>query len=302
MTRILLVFAAVLLFAFCHTFRLFVLHPFRFVYYLINDGIWFIIHRDYNKCPTGKISAYVGHFGRGKTLSAVAYIVSLYDKYNDKKVWDTDRYKYVTQKIEVLSNVQFLRVPSVPLVSLADITARAQYNRTIDQFNETLTVTLVLVDEASAQLNSREYRDNFDAETLNTLITCRHYHLSFFYTTQKFCLADALLRRVTQVVVKCCKFWRIQKLTYYDADQVELAGDTALVKPLCKKSFFVRNRHYANYDTLATVDKLVKDAKDGKMMTAQEILAARGAAESNVDAITSPSRQLRRMLRRRSKG
>lgn len=294
-----MIFLLILLLIFCQTFRQFILHPISFISYLFSDGVLYIFHRKYNNCPTGQINAYIAHFGRGKTLSAVAYIVSLYRKYNNKKVWDDDRYKFVMQKIEILSNVQFLRVPSVPLVALDDITARTRYNKTIDQFNDTLTVTLVLIDEASAQLNSREYRNNFDMDSLNSLITCRHYHISLYYTTQKFKFADALLRGVTQQVIKCHKFWRIQKLTYYDADQVELAGDTSLVKPLRCRSFFVRNRHYRNYDTLATVDKLVKDAKDGKMMTAQDILAARGSAELALDAVTSPSRRLRRLRRRK---
>lgn len=61
------------------------------------------------------------------------------------------------------------------------------------------------------------------------------------------------------------------------------------------------DKHYNNYDTLATVDKLVKDAQTGKMMTAQEILAARGDAGLELDAVTRPSRRLR-WMRRRDKG
>lgn len=285
----------------CHTLRQFVLHPLRFAYYLVKDAVLYVVHKERNRCPTGQINAYVAHFGRGKTLSATAYITSLYRRYNGKQVWDDSQHRMVTQQVEILSNVQFMHVPSVPLVALSDIVARAEHNKAIDQAQHTLTVTLVLLDESGAQLNSREYRNNFDADTLNALVTCRHYHLSVYHTTQKFKLADALLRSITQGVVKCHKFWRIQKLYYYDADQVELAGDTALVKPLCVRSFFVTDSHYSNYDTLDVVDKLIKDAKAGKMMSAQEILAARGAAAANVDAVTSPSRQLRRMMRRRSK-
>lgn len=297
MVNFIIVFLVLLLFVYCHTFRQFVRHPFKFTVSLVKDTVLYIWHKDYNKCPTGVLNAYVAHFGRGKTLAAVAHITALYDKYNNKRVWDDSRNKFVTQKVEILSNVRFLRVPSVPLISLMDITARAQHNKEIDLEQDTLTVTLILVDEASAQLNSREYRNNFDVDTLNTLITCRHYHLSLYYTTQKFKFTDALLRGVTQQCIKCHKFWRVQKLIGYNADQVEIAGDTSLVKPLYIRSFFVTDRHYGNYDTLATVDKLVKDAKEGKMMTVQEILAARGNAEIALDAVTKPSRRLRRMRR-----
>ncbi len=297
MVNFILGFLVALLFFYCHTFRQFVFHPFKFVYYLVKDIVLYFVQHKRHLCPTGKINAYVAHFGRGKTLSATAILARLYKRYNNKRVWDRDRRRMVTQKIEILSNVKFLHIPSVPLVSLADISARAAHNREIDLEQGTLTVTLVLIDEASAQLNSREYRNNFDPDTLNTLITCRHYHISLYYTTQKFKFTDALLRGVTQLCIKCYKFWRIQKLYYYNADQVEIAGDTTLVKPLRVKSFFVTDKHFNNYDTLATVDKLVKDAKDGKMMTAQEILAARGNADLALDAVTRPSRRLRRMRR-----
>lgn len=283
----------------CHTLRQFALHPLKFAYYLVKDAVLYVVHNERNRCLTGQINAYVAHFGRGKTLSATAFIYRLYRRYHNRRVWDPDRKRFVLQQIEILSNVQFLSIPSVPLVSLADISARAQHNAEIDAQQHTRTVTLVLIDEASAQLNSREYRNNFDPDTLNTLITCRHYHISLFYTTQKFKFADALLRGVTQTCIECHKFWRIQKLYYYNADQVEIAGDTSLVKPLRIRSFFVTDRIYGNYDTLATVDKLVKDAKDGKMMTAQEILAARGAADLQLDAVTRPSRRLRRIRQRK---
>ena len=289
-----------LLFFYCHTFRQLILHPFKFLYHLIVDPVLYVLHKDYDRCPTGKINAYVAHFGRGKTLSATAYVADLYQRYNNRRVWDKERKCFVTQKVEILSNVRFVRVPSVPLVALMDIVARAQHNKEIDQEQKTLTVTIVLVDEASAQLNSREYRNNFDADTLNTLITCRQYHISLIYTTQKFKFADALLRGVTQECIKCKKFWRIQKLQGYNADQVEIAGDTSLVKPLYTRSFFITDRIYGNYDTLATVDKLVKDAKEGKMISAQEILAARGTAALELDAVTRPSRRLKRM-RKQSK-
>lgn len=289
-----------LLFWGCHIFRQLILHPFKFAWYLCRDAVLYVLHRDYDRCPTGMLNAYVAHFGRGKTLSATAYITSLYRRYNNKRIWDKERKRFVVQKVEILSNVRFVSVPSVPLVALMDITSRAQHNKKIDMEQDTLTVTIVLVDEASAQLNSREYRNNFDADTLSTLITCRHYHINLIYTTQKFKFADALLRGVTQECIKCKKFWRIQKLQGYNADQVEIAGDTSLVKPLYTRSFFVTDRIYGNYDTLATVDKLVKDVKEGKMLTAQEILTARSNAALELDAVTRPSRRLRRV--RKGKG
>lgn len=285
----------VLLFCFFHTFRQFVLHPFKFLFYMVKDGVLYIFRRRWRECPTGRLVCYFAHFGGGKTLSATYYITQLYRKYNNKRVYDRGRKKMVLQKIEVLSNAQFAAIPCVPLNSLRDITARATHNREIDLANDTLTVTLILIDEASSELNSREYKSNFDMDTLNTLITCRHYHLDLYYTSQKFKLTDALLRAVTQECILCRKFWRVMIKTGYNADQLEVAGDALLVKPLYRKSFFITDKVYNGYDTLATVDKLKKGAEMGQMLTAQEILALRGNTAPDANSIASPSKRLKRM-------
>lgn len=289
------IFLLVLLLIFCQTFRQIVLHPIKFVFYVIKDTVLYIVRRRWRECPTGHIVCYFAHFGGGKTLSATHYITQMYCRYNNKRIYDRSRKKMVTQKIEVLSNAKFSAVPYVPLVSLRDITARATYNRKIDLDNDTLTVTLILIDEASSELNSRDYRDNYDPDALNTLITSRHYHLSLYYTSQKFKLVDALLRSVTQECIHCCKIWRFMIKTGYSADQLEVAGDALLVKPLYRKSFFVTDRIYNGYDTLATVNKLKKGMEAGKMLTAQEILALRGNTAPDVDSISRPSRRLKRI-------
>ncbi|MDE7223503.1 MAG: tyrosine-type recombinase/integrase [Acetatifactor sp.] len=165
---ILLVFLGLLLFS--YFFRTLFLPPCKAVYFAVKD--LYIKRKAWNNCPTGHLICYFAHFGGGKTLSATEYITRLYHRYNDKPVYDHARRKMVTQKIEVLSNAEFVGVPYVPLNALNDITARATYNKGIDMDNDTLTVTIVFIDEASSELNSREYKNNFDMDTLNTLITC----------------------------------------------------------------------------------------------------------------------------------
>lgn len=292
---IMLVLAGPLLFS--HFFRTLVLHPCKFLYYAAKDLFLYIKYKRWNNCPTGHLVCYFAHFGGGKTLSATEYIARLYYRYNDKPVYDQGRRKMVTQKIEVLSNAEFVGIPYVPLNALCDITARATYNKEIDADNDTLTVTIVFIDEASSELNSREYKNNFDMDTLNTLITCRHYHLNFYYTSQKFKLTDALLRAVTQECVHCHKIWRVMIKTGYNADQLEVAGDALLVKPIYRKAFFITDKIYSGYDTLATVDKLKKGAQMGQMLTAREILELRGQSSPNADSIANPSRRLRRIRR-----
>lgn len=286
------------LFLFSHFFRTLMLHPFKTVYYVARDLYLYIRHKEWNNCPTGHLVCYFAHFGGGKTLSATEYITRLYHRYNNRPVYDRERDRMVTQKIEVLSNAEFVGIPHVPLGALSDITARATYNRGIDTDNNTLTVTIVFIDEASSELNSREYKNNFDMDTLNTLITCRHYHLNLYYTSQKFKLTDALLRAVTQECVHCRKVWRVMIKTGYNADQLEVAGDALLVKPIYRKAFFITDRIFHGYDTLATVEKLKKGAQMGQMLTAKEILELRGQNTPDADSISRPSRRLRRMRRR----
>lgn len=297
--RFIVVFLLALLFIFCQTFRQVVLHPFKTLFYMAKDLVLYVARRRWRECPTGHLVCYFAHFGGGKTLSATHYITQLYRRYDGKRVYDRSRGKMVTQRIEVLSNARFVSVPYAPLNSLRDITARAAHNREIDLAADTLTVTLVLIDEASSELNSRDYRANFDPDALNTLITSRHYHLNLYYTSQKFKLVDALLRSVTQECIHCRKIWRVMIKTGYSADQLEVAGDALLVKPLYRKSFFITDSVYNGYDTLATVDKLKKGMETGKMLTAQEILALRGSSAPDVDSVSRPSRRLKRMRRGR---
>lgn len=298
---ILIVIAIVLLCLVSITFRTLLLNAPKTIYYAIRDTYYYFKRKTWNNCPTGQLLCFFAHFGGGKTLSATARINALYRRYNNKLVYCKDRQKMVTQKIEVLSNAEFVGIPYAPLKALKDITARATHNKEIDMENDTLTVTLILIDEASSELNSRAYKENFDMDTLNTLITCRHYHLNLYYTSQKFKLTDALLRAVTQECIKCHKVWRVMIQTFYNADQLEVAGDSLLVKPLCRRAFFITDKIFNGYDTLATVEKLKKGAQSGEMMSAAEILALRGNNTPDADSISTPSRKLKRIWKGRTK-
>ena len=134
--------------------------------------------KGWNTCPVGALDIYCGYFGSGKTLSLVHKVVGLYNRYNDKPVWCNRRKKFVTQKIVLLSNVD-LAVPYVKLDSLAQVVKMSKVAPALDDENDTLTVTIVAMDELSVQMNSRSFKDNFNAYFLNTLLCCRHYHISF---------------------------------------------------------------------------------------------------------------------------
>ena len=273
------------------TLRCAVSHPLALVLNGFRDLVVYFRHRQYNLYGTGELVAYTGLFGKGKTLSAVHRVVSAYRQYDGKKVWCPRRKRMVTQRVKVISNVS-LSIPYEDFVSLEQVVLAAERNRTYDDEHDTLTVTLVLGDEFSVQMNSRNFKTNIDPLFLNTILTCRHYYISLYYTAQRFGHVDALLRQVTSHVVECDKLWRFQRLKVFDAWELENATNTQLLRPLTRGCWFVRNRDYEAYDTLACVGNLKKSMKEGDMMSEEEILKLQqNTQQANMEGVAKPSRR-----------
>lgn len=275
--------------------RCVVVNPIKTVYYFVKDIFMYLYHKEYNKVKTGDIYTYVGLFGRGKTLSMVHRLSELYNRYNGKIVWHDELKKFVAQRVVILSNVE-LNIPSyVFLADLRQVITMAEQAKMYDCANDTYTVILVGIDEASVQFNSRNFRSNIDPLFLGKLLCCRHYHMSMYLTAQRFCQMDALLRQVTQCVVACKKIWRLQVQYYFDAWEAENATDTALLKPLKKTCWFVRNADYEVYNTFAVVDNLSKDCANGGMMSEEEILSyQRSSIDVNTDGVLNFSKKYKR--------
>lgn len=290
---ILLGIVLIVLFVCSPVFRCSVFHPFKTVFNTIIDMVLYILRKGWRICPVGLIVAYCGLFGKGKTLSAVHDIVRKYEKYNGKMVYDKFRKKWVKQKVQVLSNVS-LSIPYIEFTGLQQIVDICENRERIDALNNTLTITLVLIDEASVQLNSREYKKNFSMPILNSLLTCRHHYLYIALTSQRFQHIDILLRGVISYVVDCNKLWRFQRNYHYDAWEMENATNVMLLKPFKRKCWFVRNKDFRAYDTLACVNNLVKECRAGKMLSDEEIIALRGNDVVGVDGIVKPSRKLKK--------
>lgn len=291
----------VILLAACPRIRCAVLHPVSTIYYGSKDIYHYFKLNMGNLYPTGELVAYVGLFGKGKTLSVVHKVVSAYERYDGLPVWCPRRHKMVTQRVKVISNVS-LSIPYEDFVSLEQIVLDAEHKDAYDDANDTLTVTLVLGDEFSVQLNSRNFKKNIDPLFLNTLLTCRHYYISLYYTAQRFMQVDALLRQVTSCVVDCDKTWRIQGNNEYDAWEMENATNTSLLRPIRRRAWFVRDRDYASYNTLACVGNLKKDMQEGAMLSEAEILALQvNSQQTNMDGITKPSRRWLRTRKRAKK-
>lgn len=282
-------FAFIICFLCFVPFRLASLHPFKFFNYSFKDFYKYVYYKEYNVCKTGEIVGFVGLFGKGKTLSATHKVRTIYKKKNNKLVWDRSRQKFVTQKIEIVSNVNLLDVPYTSFVGLNQIFQAAEMNKQKDIENDTYTVTLVLGDEFSVQLNSRSFKDNINPLFLNTLLTCRHHHISLYYTAQRFGHVDALLRQVTSYVVDCDKKWRLQCQYKYDAWDMENATNALLIKPIGRGGFFVTDRDYYSYDTLATVQNLKKKFDENDMLSEDEILQLQNPVVNGMESVTKPS-------------
>ena len=293
--------ALIVVLAFFPTIRCAVLHPFALAWYGAKDMYYYFRRLRFNLCGSGELVAYTGLFGKGKTLSAVHKVVSAYRRYDGKRVWCSRRKKIVIQRIKVISNVS-LSIPYEDFVSLEQIVLAAENNRAYDDEHDTLTVTLVLGDEFSVQMNSRNFKTNIDPLFLNTILTCRHYYISLYYTAQRFGHVDALLRQVTSYVVDCEKLWRFQRLKLFDAWDLENATSTKLFTPMSRRCWFVRDRDYNAYDTLACVGNLKKSMKAGDMMTEDEILKLQqNTQQISMDAVAKPSKHWFRLRRHEHK-
>lgn len=300
--KILIVCGVILMMYLSVCIRLTIFHPIKFIKNITIDAVNYIRFKKWRQCLFGgKLICYAGLFGKGKTLSAVHKVTTMYNRYNGKFVYDPERKKWVRLHIKVLSNVDLIGIPYEKFVSLSQLVKIANTIKDIDTANDTSTVTIALGDEFSVQLNSRSFKSNIDAHFLNTLLTCRHHGggpcggISLIYTAQRFQHVDKLLRDVTTSVIQCDKVWRFQTLKEYDAFEIENASNTSMVKPLRRFGWFVQNSDYNAYDTKACVANLAKSCADGDMLTDKEILDLQCPGIVDNDAVTRPSRKLKKM-------
>lgn len=293
--KIILLFLIVFLLYSFPVLRCAVSHPFKLAYYTALDGFNYIRRRRWNEASYGQICCYIAEsatsFGCGKTLSATDFIVELYRQYDGKKVWCPRRKKFVTQRVNILSNVDFLTIPFERLVSLSQLVQWTSVALDYDTEHDTRTVTYVLIDEASSQLNSRSFKSNFDPYFISQLLTIRHVYVSIILTSQRSGMVDKLMRECCHLYIGCNKKWRFQCLNYYDAYEIENAQTPALVAPLRRTCWFVTDRAFANYDTYASVQALRKSCEEGDMLTEEEIIALRVSQPSDMDAVVKPSRR-----------
>ena len=263
-------------------FHCFINSPFYFLFYCGKDFINYCFkYRNIPKKPF--IRCYVGLFGSGKTLSAVHDVILFYKLYNDKRVWDDRIGEYVTQKVFILSNVDLKGVPYRKFHSLQQVVNIARWRHITDRKKKVRTLTIILGDEFSVQMNSRNFAKNINGNFLGALLQSRHSLIHGFYlTSQRFGHMDALLRQNTSFVIECSKSWRAMKNTWYDAWEYENAANKNEIKPLIKTFWLVKDSDYSSYDTLQIVQDLNKACDDDSLLPPEVILARQGSGSGRV--------------------
>ena len=261
--------------------RLLILNPFKTFFYLFSDILKYI--RKYKYIPKKPfINVYVGLFGQGKTLSAVHDCISFYNEYNNRKVWD-DRFDcFVTQKVFILSNVSLKGVPYRYFHSLTQLQNISKWRHITDKKHHTRTITICLLDECSTIFNSRQFK-TFPTPFIKTLLTSRHCLIHGFYlTSQRFGHMDALLRQVSTNVIECKKTWRLCVNTYYDAWAYENCSRPSECPVSSITGFFVEDKHFRMYDTLAVVQEINKQIDDNSFESDKDILDRQGQKPFNI--------------------
>lgn len=279
-----------------------IIHPFKSLFYAIRDTFFFFVDRKYNEPNAGRLTAITGYFGKGKTLTGVKLALDYEKRYNGKKWYDRKAKIWRTNRVVILSNCRINCKNFVYLSSLNQIVSLAYSSYDLEHVSretntvqsETCTTIFTLLDEAGAKMSSRSFKTNIDPDFLSTILTCRKFHLNFYYTTQRFNLTDKLLRDVTLDVINVRKTFRSCMLSYFDAWEMENSNNPTLVKPRSYKFYFASNTLFKAYDTLATVDDLKRDCDRNDRMTAVEILSLR-IGNSDIDNVSSPSHKLRKM-------
>ena len=102
------------------------------LFYLPKDLYKYFKYHLFNEFQTGKLICYTALFGGGKTLSCVHYINHLYDRYNNKKLYNPIKRCWITQKVHVISNVD-LKIPYEKFTSLSQVVRVAEKFKEIDE-------------------------------------------------------------------------------------------------------------------------------------------------------------------------
>lgn len=223
-------------------------------------------------------------FGSGKTASMVNDVYRIYNRFNNKEVWDDDKKKFVYQKIHIISNVEIFGVDYIPFSSVNQFID-------IDKYNfDSMDITIFMLDESGAIFNSRQFKDNISSDMLTRLLQSRKNKACLYMTSQRLQFTDKILREICSQVYECKKTWRIMKNTCYNALDLEYALNPQLVKPKFTRYWFATDNSFKRYNTYQLVEMLNKNYEP---LSNEEILARRGSNEGSLENSTRIKRKYR---------
>ena len=244
------------------------------LYYIFYDIFMYFKNKEWKKFKKYGIDMFIGMFGHGKTLSMTHKARQLYKKYGDT--------------IRFYSNYELIGIPSIPLTN---------FNQLVDLGEEEENLyqgTVVLIDEIENLLSHRNFA-NFPLPMLHMLTQQRKKRVYIMCSAQRFFMVDKLFRSITTHAIDCAKYWRYQRMRYYDAWDYENAMNAQLIKPITARWWFVRNRDYESYDT----SQMIKKGMAEEFISNEESIMRKGLdAVVNDQAVIAPSRRLARQRKK----
>ena len=105
------------------------------------------------------------------------------------------------------------------------------------------------------------------------------------------------MRDVTHTVIQCHKVWRFQLWSSYDAWEMENATNAEMIRPLRRGLWFVHDKDYCAYDTLAIVDNLKKKFEEGDILSDAEIITNQApSGPLGLEVTTNPTAKAKRRM------
>ena len=280
--RILLIVIAIT--SFFPFWRMFYTNIHNTIKYSINDIYDYVVNRKWRNWSEKwcGIFQFCGYFGKGKTLSATWYAMRIYYKM-----------KRYGKEVRIISNYELKYVPYIPLTSFEEIVEVGKIASEEDKNGkrkDRYEGTIILIDEIEFLLNNRKFA-TFPLELLSTVTQQRKAHIIILTTLQRWHMCDKAFRDLSLWCVDCSKFWRFQRLRFYDGWDVENATSNQMVQVKHTEWFFVLNRDYGAYDTT----KMISQASANDFISNEESLRNRGIDMlRNDELVKHPSKKLQK--------
>lgn len=199
----------------------------------------------------------------GKTLSLVNYVISYYNRYNNKTILVNNVKK--TQKIIIISNINIPCLPCLRFENFEQINNWYTLKQELeDKDSSSCYKCLFVLDEIGAVCNNREYKKNFNIANISSILQMGHIEiLGILGSAQRFSLCDALLRQVTDYCVtsKLLGFLPYRKRIcincYYLGHDMEESQTDLVLKPIRIDVKFLYNKNYNCYNTKEIANMLI---------------------------------------------